>query len=361
MDERKKNIAELETRRLESQNIMNRYLEDLGLSLFGRAGNTGTDNDVTAYFRLCKDLADCEQALKSIEEETAALKANDTLINEKEQALGEGQGVLSALYAELGKLLLDDSSPPAFAAVYKARADELGSKLRDLEEKLGDLGNTESGNVFAWIGKSAQTVMNRTMLAKSRRDLEKIYEGAGEDFFTSGAETASPVEASENTGRIRTLRDSMESLKAELRELKRENGRIKESLSGGGGPSRRAQTLYRQLESIKGDLKDLCVGFSGRAAGGNEKKYFSSILTEADKEILGEIGKLKKIQKDYTRQIEKLNASIAIDGEKKEIEKLRQTIANHRLRIEEKEKKIAALETTISEAEKHIADLEKLI
>lgn len=343
MDYRKKSIADLENRKQKALDSLNLIVEDFGARLLKRAGEAGFSSEaVPVYRRLQQEAADSADLVKGIEEDSLRLQALDEDIEQKKAEQAARLENLSGLYRSLGQQGLEDPQYGDMAVFYRQRADILIPRMEALEARLGELEAKEGANVFTWFGKSVQAMAARSLLAKSRKDLDRLHEEAGEQFSRPG-EQALPPPAGKNG-----LREDIENLKrlvrdsaGELAALREERRKTGIGINAEGGPVVRIQGLEKQIARVKQELKNLYRQFGEEATKAGHKKNFASLLNEDDKQTLEKIALLRKTLKEYDREIEKNEVSLAVDEEKKKIEKLEQAIKEQRDRIAGAEKIIA--------------------
>ena len=415
MDDRKKKIIELEKNVKESHVNLNMLLESLGKALINRPeiaeadekvfSEPGIYEDIAEYRRLLKEIEVSEAAIKDVEIHVARLHELEEDIKSREQNENAQTKELSGFYVILGRLVLEDSGLEDFSVSYRTQADALVPKIQSLEDRLAELTDqAEGGNVFSWIGKSAQGMVLRSFLSKSKDNLERLYRNVGEQFYRLKAESyrlnpESSVEIIDLGDEISKNRSVSAALAGELIKLREERRAIEKEFNASGGPLKRIQSLRKNISNTQNSIKSLYLHFGAIASGeggtsasrageasgssvdagqnsppeksGAAKKKsrhggqpsggLSSLITEAEQGILDDI-KLtgESIQEDNTA-IEKLRASLAIDEELEKIEKYRRSIAEKKARIAEAEQNIADYENRINSAREHIEELQQLL
>ncbi|MDR1618895.1 MAG: hypothetical protein LBS06_07610 [Treponema sp.] len=361
MDERIKTIGELESGRQEVLDSLNLLLEDLGETLMGRAGEGGGapgKAERAEYHRLLEEIDNAAGLVGKIEEDTVHLGELDESIRQTEEDTAAVKKDLSASHRKLGEAVLEGDAYADLGAPFRAQQEILVPKIQSLEERLSELGGRTGANVFTWIGKGAQTVVIRGFLARARESLDRLYEQAGERF--SRPEEAAAFAGGEPAALIAgaaALKQRTDSLAEKLAVLKAERRKIADALGAEGGAARRKGALERQIAILKGDLRVLYRGFGEAAEKRAGKKSGASLLSPEDRLTLERIGAKRKTLKDYERKIQNIRTSMAIDGEKAEIEKLNKSIEEQRVRIAVAEKTIAELSGHIAEAEDNIKKL----
>ncbi|MDR0584654.1 MAG: hypothetical protein LBG57_09955 [Treponema sp.] len=380
MDDRKKQIEELEKNKREYMSALDSLLERFGESLLSRAGEqepeegdegAASSGEAGTYRRLRKEIADSEAAIISAEEKIRRFKELEKKIELKERDEGERAKNLAGVYGRLGKALFDSVGGDASGAYEectapsRGQAEDLVDKIRSLEDRLAELEQKEGSNVFAWIGKGAQSLVLRSFLTKAQDNLEQIYRAAGE-HYSRRADGAAPPEIAGLFAEIEQVKEEARSLSEDLAKLKEERRVISESFGAEGGPLKYIQTAKNRIASVREELRILYRGFGARAASlrqeeGADSSLVDTLVTAGDQAFLDEAGRINGTIHNTGAAIEKLHASIAIDEERSKIEKYRRLIEQKRLKIAEAEKDLAEFEGCIQEAEKYIAELQKLL
>ncbi|MDR0494221.1 MAG: hypothetical protein LBG95_01145 [Treponema sp.] len=391
MDDRKKQINELEQRKREQIVSLDALLARLGETLLGRVTGSAQENDssfeeLAVYKRLKNDIADAETAIQAVEEQIRRFRELEESIEAKEQEDSIGVKELAVVYGRLGKLLLDAASNAVgfaeeeggtyahFCSPYREQADALLTKVLSLEERLAGLEGKEGGNVFTWVGKSAQSLVLRTFLTKAQENLEQLRRNVGERYSRQekavlpGGETGN---SGSESAEIVTLYAEIERKRAEARALAQDLAELREerrSISGimnaEGGPLKQIQTLKKHIANARDELKTLYrrVGASAASIGGAERRQIvDSLIMPDDKETLDDAARVSRLIHDDETAIEKLQASLDIDEEKERIDNYRKMILDKKDRIAQAEKSIMKFEENIKVSEANIARLEKLL
>ncbi|MCL2762440.1 MAG: hypothetical protein FWD36_04420 [Treponema sp.] len=186
MDDRKKQIIELERRKREQGVSLDALLVRFGEALLGRVPDSFEQEsfgEIAVYRKLRKNIADSEAAIQAVEELICRFREIEESIEDKEREDTACSRELAVMYGKLGKILLDSPSDDAgFCAPYRDQANALTTKVLSLEERLSGLEGTESGNVFTWIGKGAQSLVLRSFLTKAQDNLEQLRRNVGERY-----------------------------------------------------------------------------------------------------------------------------------------------------------------------------------
>ncbi|GHT58795.1 hypothetical protein FACS1894109_13580 [Spirochaetia bacterium] len=369
MDERKKTIVDLESKKQEAQRSITLILEDFGESLFSRIpGREELSGNGEEYLALQKEIADSEGFIRLIEADNLRLKELEDEIRSKEQENIACDRDWGEACIQMGKLALKKGEFDALTDSHKRQIDALISKIDEQEEKLAALEEKTGANVFASIGRNAQGMVLRTLLAKNQQNLEKCYRALGEKLIRVDGEF--PASDQEMVDAIRSavdLKEKAAAAAAELVALRGERRKISDAFGTEGGPVKRIQGLEKHIAHVQGDLKQVyrqfgeAVSFQAEVPETELGKRIASILTDDDKPVLEKIALLRATAASYVRQIEKLKAAIAIDDEKALIEKMKKNIEDHQDKIKTAESVIAELEDRIAGSEKHIKELESLL
>ncbi|GHT75099.1 hypothetical protein FACS1894124_5970 [Spirochaetia bacterium] len=392
MDERKKTIRDLEEQQKTNAAAIGALLEQLGESLLSRrteglktgglqtgglqtgglqtgglidtaAGDAVSfDAELAEYQRLLKDISDSEGYIAATEGDVARLKKLEEDIRGKEQDGAEQTKGLGRLYTRIGELVLEDSEFSAFAQPYQAQLESLIPKIKSLEGRLDDLGGKEDPNVFAWIGKNAQSMVLRSFLGKTQGNLQRIYQAAGEKFALSASGVA--VSSAPVLDALRAVDDSRKAqgaLSTELALLREERRRINESFSVDGSPVKKIQGLQRHIAHAREELGELHLRYGELAEASPTAAEFAPMLTAEDRLLLERAGTLREAAAENETRIEKLKASLAIDEEREKIAKMTKAIEEHRQRIANSEGAIRDLSDQIAAAEGRIGDLSQTL
>jgi chromosome segregation ATPase len=408
MDNRKKQIDDLEKQKRENRASLDVLLAHLGEGLLGRIGEGAEPafEDIGEYRRLQREIADSGAAIQKVEEQIRQFRELEEKIEQREREDSARSKELAGLYGRLGRLLLDDDACRDAVAPYREQADALLTKVRSLEDRLAELEQKEGGNVFTWIGKNAQGLVLRSFLTKAQDNLEQLRRSVGEYYSrrevppalspgedssansiapaeASGGMSVSPaaVEIAQICAEIEQARSQARALSGELAALREERRGISVSFNAEGGPLKQIQVLKKRIDRIQDELQtlyrrfgadaaavDVAAGMAagmadGMAAGrGQERRQFiDSLLKPEDQAALEQAAQINRSILDADTAIGKLRASLAIDEEAARIEKYRRAIEDKRLKIIAAEEDIADFEKSIADSEKHIAELRKLL
>ena len=365
MDDRKKRIDDLLRNNLESRFSLDTLLENFGENLYSRIKemNAGFD-DILQYNVYLQDIAESNAAISKIEEKNRRYKELEDAIETAENAEKERAKEMAVFYRKLGKALLEDSSYDDYTSLFREQADTLKAKLESLETRINELDNKEGGNVFSWIGKSAQGLVLKSFQSKAKESQEQLYLNIGERY--------SNRDVVRDEGDVVFIRLEIDNLRGisktaadEISMLKDERRIISASFGIDGNPQKQIQFVKNHIGEVKEALGVLYKKFGSQAAGIDEditpdRKYFiDTIVTAEDGEIIGRATRLRQSIVDNENAITKLRASLAIDDEKFKIEKYKRSIEEKKNRINDLEKSIDDLEESVSESENNIRELEK--
>ena len=382
MDDRKKQISELEQRKREQIVSLDALLTRLGETLLGRVNDSAQENDaafgeLALFKRLKSDIADSEAAIQTVEVQIRRFRELEESIMAKEQEESAGSKELAIVYGKLGKLLLDAAAKTGanggyadFCAPYRDQSDALLIKVLSLEERLAGLEEKGGGNVFTWIGKNTQGLVLRSFLTRAQENLEQLRRNVGERYSRgdavklSGGETDSALPETaaieDLCADIEQKRTQARALSQELAELREERRKISGSFYDEGDPLKQIQTLKNHIAHIRDELKALYRRIGAEAAsidGIERRQVIDSLVNPDDKEILDNAARISRLIHDDETAIEKLQASLAIDEEKAKIEKYRKMIQDKKDKIAQAEKSIMEFEESIRVSE---AAIEKL-
>jgi len=365
MDDRKKRIDDLTRNNLENRFSLDKLLENFGETLYSRIKEMNADfEDIVQYNFYLKDISESNAAITKIEEKNRRYKELEEAIEAGENAERERAREMAVYYRKLGRALLENSAYDDYTSLFKDQADALRNKQESLEARISELDNKEGGNVFSWIGKSAQGLVLKSFLSKAQESQEQLYLNIGERYSnreTAGEESAVAAIRAE----IEHMREISKTAADEISALKDERRIISASFGIDGNPQKQIQYVKGHIDEVKEALGVLYRKFGGQAAGIDEditpeRKYFiDTIVTAEDGEIIGRAAKLNQSISDNEGAIVKLKASLAIDDEKSKIEKYKRSIQDKQERIADLEKGIADLEENVRSSEEYIRELEK--
>jgi tetratricopeptide (TPR) repeat protein len=394
MDDRKKQISDLEQRKREQSISLDALLTRLGETLLGRVNDSLQENnsafgELDVFRRLKNDITDSEAAIQTVEEQIRRFRELEESIEAKEQENNAGSKELAIVYGRLGKLLLDLSADAQlngagsiagdfvdFCVPYRDQADTLYTKVLSLEERLSGLEERDGGNVFTWIGKNAQGMVLRSFLTKAQDSLEQLYRNVGERYgrrdnnqlmdntANSGGSSSEGVAVAELCAEIERRQADARVLLQELTDLKEERKEISGSFNAEGGPLKQIQTLKNNIAHVQDELKALYRRIGAEAAGidGVERRdIINTLVKPEDQESLDNAVQISRLIRENERAIEKLQASLAIDDEKEKIEKYRKMIQEKKDKIAQAEKNITEYEEGIRVSETAIEKLQSLL
>ena len=378
MDDRKKRIDDLLKNSQESRTSLNNLLEHFGENLYIRfcsdassvkeiwsqyEGKTDFE-DINQYNSYLNDISESNVSIGKIEEKNRRFKELEDAIEIKEHEEKERSKEMALIYRRLGKALLENSAYDDFTSFFREQADALTAKLQSLETRIGELENKEGGNVFSWIGKSAQGLVLKTFLSKTQDSQEQLYNNIGERYSNRDS-----VCEGDNVSVIRTEIDALRKIshiaQDDLSALKDEKRIITASFGIDGNPQKQIQTVKNHINQVNESLNNLYRKFGAQASGidediAPERKYFiDTIVTAEDGEVIGRAARLSQSINDNEKAIAKLKASLAIDEEKIKIEKYQRSIEDKKNKIIDLKKAISDLEESVSDCERFIHELEK--
>ena len=366
MDDRKKRIDDLEKAKQEGRSSLDALLENFGENLYSRTKDMQVDfEDIIQYNVYLRDISESNTAIGKVEEKNRRFRELEETIEIKEQEEKERAKELASIHRMLGKALLENTAYDDFTSLFREQADALAAKSESLETRIKELENREGGNVFSWIGKSAQGLVLRSFLSKAQESQEQLYLNIGERY--SDRDSASEEEKIAVLRReIENMRDISRTAMDEISILKDEKRMISAGFGIDGNPQKQIQNLKNHIGHVREELRGLYRNFGAQASGimdaeiVPERKYFiDTIVTAEDGEVIGRAVRLNQSISDYEKAIGKLKASLAIDEEKAKIEKYQKTIEEKKNRITELEKAITDIEEGVRDSENSIQELQK--
>jgi len=366
MDDRKKRIDDLQKNSQESRLSLSALLENFGENLYSRTKDLQSDSEDIFQYNVClQDIVESNNAIAKIEEKNRRFRELEEAIETKEQEEKERAKEISDFHKKLGKALLENSAYDDYTSLFREQADALNAKLESLESRIGELDNKEGGNVFSWIGKSAQGLVLKSFLSKAQESQEQLHLNIGERYSSRSA-----VKEDDEVASIRSDIDNTKAasraVETELNSLKDERRLISASFGIDGNPQKQIQSIKNHIDQVKEELAGLYRNFGSQASGimdsdlPPERKYFiDSIVTAEDGEVIGRAVRLNQSINENEKAIARLRASLAIDDEKSKIERFQRQIEEKKTRIGDLEKGITDLEESVRDCEKSIVELQK--
>ncbi|MCL2277122.1 MAG: hypothetical protein FWC21_04425 [Treponema sp.] len=365
MDDRRKRIDDLIKNSQETRSSLDTLLENFGETLYFRTKEMQTNfEDINQYNIYKQNILDSNVNIGKIEEKNRRFKELEEAIEAKEQQEKERAKEMAVVYRKLGKALLENSAYNDYTSLFKEQADALTTKLESLETRIGELENKEGGNVFTWIGKSAQGLVLKTFLSKTQESQEQLYYNVGERFQGRDSSEGSD-DVSITRHEVDSLRNISRAATDELSALKDERRIITASFGIDGNPSKQIQSIKSGITQINEALSNLYRKFGAQTSGIDEditpeRKYFiDTIVTAQDGEIISRAVRLNQSITDNENAITKLRASLAIDDEKNKIEKYKRSMEDKKNKISDLQRQIADLDENVRDCEKYIQELDK--
>ena len=390
MDDRKKRIDDLDKGKLEALSSLDTLLENFGENLYNRTKDMQAEfDDILQYNLYLKDISESNTAIGKVEEKNRRFKELEETIEQKEHEEKERTKEMAGIYRRLGRALLANGAYNDFTSLFREQADAMALRLDSLETRIKELENKEGGNVFSWIGKSAQGLVLKSFLSKAQENQEQLFLDIGERYclqcqndpasvlkigsakqnlLSSENESCSSDDVEAVLTEIDWLSRLSRSAMDELAVLKDEKRIISAGFGIDGNPQKQIQNLTNHIGQVKNNLRGLYRNFGAQASGIMdaellpERKYFiDTIVTAEDGETIGRAVRLNQSIIDYEKAIDKLKASLAIDEENSKIERYRKSIEDKKNRIIDLERAISDLEDSVHESEKNIQELQKLL
>jgi prefoldin subunit 5 len=373
MDERKKRIDELEREKQEVQASIDTLLENFGESLYSRTKDMQVNfDDIGHYKEYLNNITATNTAIGKVEEKNRRFKELEDTIDFKEREEKERLREVALIYRKLGRALLENSAYNDFTSIFREQADALSSKLESLENRIMELEAKEGGNVFTWIGKSAQGLVLKSFLSKAQESQEQLYHNVGERYSNRERETSGGEEGATESeiaflkSEIDKMLEVSRAAMSELSALRDERRMISAGFGIDGNPQKQIQNLKNRINEIRDNLRNLYRTFGSQAAGIMdaeilpERKYFiDTIVTAEDGEIIGRAVKMNQTIIEYETNISKLTASLAIDEENAKIEKYQRSIEDKNNRIDDLKRSINDLEENVRDSQAYIQELRK--
>jgi hypothetical protein len=356
MDERTKSILVIEQKKADEARRIDSLLRGLGQLLLEHSDDDNLAAERADYGKINDETARLHEAIRQVEKDSERVSGIDGEIAEEERQNSALKERLAAIYPELGKLAVADDAFLAFASPYKMRIAAIQQKIESLSERLN--GTEEKGNVFVWLGKGAQRLVVKSFLAKTQFSLDRVYVEAGTEFARNRPANQT------GSAEIEAVYASVESLKQEntgrdlrIIALKEEKRNILSSFGREGSANRKKAEIARRKECLYQERDDLYLRLGKKAEDSPLPFTLPSPFDDEMNNIREQAAHCRKQVKDYEDQIAGLKASLEIDRERAEIERLERSIAEQHRRIALAGETIARQEEAIAEARKRIEDL----
>lgn len=364
MDERKSKIKELEDKKRADTEARNRILEGLGEALFQKIGESepflektgNTPGGVLAEFRgLKREIAESAEIIKSLNADIQRLRELEEQISAREEEFSGFDKELEGDQIILGKALLGNPNFDSSAGLSKEQEGKLLNKINEQESRLEEL-KEKDGGILSWLGKSAQMALAKTLLQKNRAALEKFYHSAGEKYLGSVDQEMLEGDAAASAARALELTERLADLAADLTALRAERRKIGDIFGTEGSPSRRIQGLEKHIAHVRGEFSGVYLGMGMLASASEAGDALSPYLVDEDPVLeRAKLINFRIAEEDF--EIEKIKASISIDDEKEEIEKIKKAILGQRQKIADAESEIESFHARITDIENHIDEL----
>ena len=369
MDERRNKIRDLEAKKASDNKTRNQLFEGLGEAIFKRIGaeepfateaGEAPGLVMVEYRKLQKEIDDSYELIKTMEKEVLRLKELEETISSREEEKAKLDEELEEVHVGLGKALLEYPDIHDATGAVKRQEEALLERINEHELKLEELEKREGG-ILAWLGKSAQMTVSKTILAKNRSSLRQLYRTTGEKFLFSKTVDMLDGESALTAGKVLELRDLLSSLAEDLTSLKAERRRIGEIFGTEGSPSRRIHGLEKHIAHVKGKFPELHLRMGSLAVVEKEKDLLSPFMSDEDVPVLEKVAFFESQIAQSELEIEKIKTTISIDNEKDAIEKMEKGIKGQQHKISLAQEVIADFEKQIAEANDRIRELENFL
>jgi chromosome segregation ATPase len=359
MDERRKTISQIDSKRAEEEHALRLCLVSLGKCLVDEASLAQNDSAVVESGRIRAEIAALEKAVNGIAADMDRLKELELAISGAEAKKTSLEKEQKELCPTLGKLVISSGEYPAFCAPYKAELSELAQKHAETQEKLDGLQG--GGNILVRMGHGIKSATLRASLANTENAISRVYEKGGAEFartMPSMPEKTADENLAAAMEHAAALRGEINETFLALTAQKDEKRRITDSFGPDGGPVKKTESLERETAKKNEELDAVFYRAGKKALELADQG--DAIPNGGAEEILGAAKKSVSMIAEFESQLEKLRASIAIDDERAEIEKLQNGIVTLRTKIAAAESEIALNQRQIESAERRVQNLMKL-
>jgi hypothetical protein len=343
MDERLRNIRELESQKKQASGDLDVILEELGRLLYEADPEAEPD-----YSRLLSQIEGAKKSLDDIAADEKRLVELDEEVRNNSGEDAEQAKRLPGLYKVLGKDAIEDESVQAFVSLagFRNQRDTIRNRIGELEEKLSDVSATKFWNKVA---KGAQDLVNKPLLQKSKADLEKLYGYAGEQFSEEALKAGEVSEGLRSSlDEINWIKRRREELSGDIQSAREEKKRINRSYAEAGGTKKKAESLQTEIKACEAGLVELYR----KKAGSLVSAQASDGLDEEEKQLFDQAADRVKIIDDADSRIAHLKALIALEEEQAQADKLGRN-------IETEEAKLRDLKAKLQVSKKHIEELQQ--
>jgi hypothetical protein len=351
MDERRRTIRVLEEQRQKNLLFRTRTLEELGKDLAERLGEALPGNQGEDYHRFKQEIADSEASIGVIRSALKRIKELDEEISVKRLEKADRKEEAAALYLQLGQYVLGGNIPDS------GLANELKALKRQrdlfLERDLSCRERLRNIEDAGWFSRNIQTLVINSSLKKNQRQLDKLHCQAGEIYARLDTVQTEPDDGFSII--LRDTRAKWQNL-AELDEgieaLEQEKAKIQLSFGFKEKPARHIQILEEKTMRRNEDLRKLYLQVAEGAPS-----VLQDSLADGDKAALEKARRYGESAEAGSREIERIEAEIAIDKEKEKIAKLERAVSGQKNRAANSEKNIGELNHKIAEAQRRIEAL----
>jgi len=369
MDNKERQIKELNSKIKTSEEVLQNLREDLGEIAFAE------DNDKIAESLAAGVLNDLESLDKKVSEEHQRIQEilnaveradeiealrkslNDRISSIEKDNMSNYETIGRAGYeAYKNKELPADRYAEFFdeIAKLKLQTDELELEKKHLEDSLGSL------NFFNKIKVQTKILFLKNSISGNYRILQKTYKCSGENLCHS--ELVMNLEAESVENAMKPFKENLaglEKLEKESIALSTENEQLKGSLEGLGAGT----NAVRTVSQIEKDVNDFYSERKIKLKEAGELLYLNqkdpAVRSKNAKAIIKDIEKENNNINDYQNEISRIEAEIEIDRQNREIEQLNKKIIGYEDKIQNYSQEAEQLKQRISSAVEDIKKLEE--
>jgi hypothetical protein len=377
VDERKKSIRELEAKKQETLENLDKLRRSWGEAVLFRLDAENPDRfagELGRRRQFLEAIALLRGRIRTLEEDALRLRALENALAEQDKAVADKARALEELRVPLGEAALRagfEFEPPL-----RDQAEDLEAVIEARRRRLGELEAGKGAGFLSRIGAAARGALIRSRLAKDLDGLNRLYGSAGEQFFAALEQRGEdPGDMEDIPARMRALGQELALLEESRGSLREEWGTLRDGLGIEGNsrnfnPAKKIRELEQRIDREQEQLGELYAAFGRRLYDlwGEDPRRLSpdaeageeAPLQGEDKNTLARIREMLDQAAGYEAAIEKLKASLRIDEKRAAIDTMKKSILGHRRRIAADENAIAGLEKQIEEANRHIEELLKL-
>ncbi|MDR2521293.1 MAG: hypothetical protein LBC72_01890 [Spirochaetaceae bacterium] len=383
MDERIKSIRNLNEERARIRQTVQSLHATLGKTALerlreGQAATTppALQSIIKEYDKILIQREDAGTHIARIEGEISRLTQLESAVLAGRRQLAKCRKDALPVYAQVGEAALAAGVElPPSASVYKSRCAVLAAAIHRGQERedtarsdaaRSDAARSDAGRhgggVAGFLAARWHKLRENVLARRAKTELNELYTRCGTAVCAARAEGSLAEDTLSDA-----LRDSVQRAAAahsEIAELeqtldahKKEIEAITGTFRHEGGGAEKLRTLKNQRQLLDADCEKLRVSAGVQIAAAENRPMYDAILFTQDIDAINAIAEENSRKVDVDDKIQKLEASLEIDGKQTRIEKLEKQAESKRLHIFKLEAEIADIEQKILLINKEIISL----